>query len=273
MTRRGYLGVAAVCAIAAAAAAVWVGQVGLSAAESSPAVTATASVPVLGTPARVTQRNGRDVLFHAEVTPDGGAGLWADAPGVRVEKTVTGTNLQIVLSSDSDQVIVKAAQAGAVTVTRGGQSKTISPAAFTKKALLEVRTLLTGSDAVSAFRLLVTNLEAEEQDQAGESLIATGALVGLLDGDLQAPSRVIQRIARHRAIRLRHVAAQKTSGDCWDAYAREADRIYQNALDCQDQTRWNPLSHAGCSLEFGLRAEFNFLWLLSCNGGLPHGGA
>lgn len=273
MTRREYLGVAAVCAVAAAAAAVWIGQAGLLAAESAPAVTSVASVPVLGAPAAVGQRNGRDVMFHAEGSPDGGAGLWADAPGIRVEKTVTGNNLQIVLSSDTDQVILKAAQAGTVSVSRGGQTKTITPSTFSKKALLEMRTFLTGSEAVSAFRLLVTNLEAEEQDSAGESLIATGALVGLLDGDLQATSRLVQRMARHRAVRLRHVAAQKTSAECWDAYAREADRIYQNAIDCAERTRWNPFTNAACGFEFGLRAEFNFLWLLSCSGGLPHGGA
>ena len=216
-----------------------------------------------------TQALSQDVLVHLQTTTDGGTSLSAEAPGVRVDKVVHANAMLVTLVSDTDRVSIRADGSGTITVTRFGRSNSMAPSAFTKKDLLQVRSLLAGSDAVAAFRLLAGHLENDDQGSAGESLALTGAMVGLLDGDLTAPGRLAQRILRKRAVRLRQVVLQKGPGECWDLYAREAGRIAQDAIDCQQDHRWNPVALAGCGAEFVIRAELNWFWVIACSGGLP----
>jgi hypothetical protein len=209
-----------------------------------------------------------DVVFNSQTVPGGGSLLTAEGPMVRCEKTAYPDRVVVMLASAGDRVTIRADGSGVITVARGNRSRSLSAGLISRQDLLQIRNLLAGSDAVSAFRAMAGALESDETTVHAESIVISGAMVGLLDGDFGAPLRAAQRILRRHAVRERPVVLQRTSGQCWDIYEREAYQIATDADNCSKIQWWNPVHQAACGAEFVVRSELNWLWLISCSGGL-----
>ncbi|HEY3381449.1 MAG TPA: hypothetical protein VGK32_06750 [Vicinamibacterales bacterium] len=219
-------------------------------------------------PAASAGQAGHGVLFETRMTVDGGTQLLAESPGVRYEKTVYSDHLEVVLAAENERVVLRADASGSLSVTRDGRTRALSATKLTKRDLLQVRNLLAGSDVVAAFRLLAGELE-DDDSPAAESTSVTAAMVGLLDGDVGAPNRMVQRILRKHGARLRQVVLQRTARDCWESYRWEALRIAEDTADCAGRQRWNPIWQSACGAEFIIRAELNWFWVIACSGGFP----
>lgn len=208
-------------------------------------------------------------VHSVQMTPDGGARILTDAPGVRVEKLLYQDHFVVTLTADRDRVEVRAA-AGSVSVRRGRRSHTFASATVSERDLDEARKVLQGSRAVRAFRVLAAQLEERDGTPLAESVLVSGGLIGLLDGDLAAPRRIARKLAAKHRAGLRAARTQSyTSGQCWNVYSREANQIMYDFEDCTRRASWNPIYSVGCSVEFTIRAESNWFWFLSCNGGIP----
>jgi hypothetical protein len=210
-----------------------------------------------------------EVVFTMQPSADGGTLLVAEGPAVRAEKTVAADRLVLVLKAEADQVTIRVDGGGRIAATRGGKTRTLTAGAVSKTDLAAMRSLLDGSDAVAAFRLMAASLEERGGGAAVESTVISGALVSLLDGDVAAPGRLAQRIIARAAARVRLASGQRTSGECWDVYSREALRIADETEECLKRQWWNPLHTAACGAEFVIRAELNWFWLIACSGGFP----
>jgi hypothetical protein len=207
------------------------------------------------------------VVFDVRPTPDGGTLLSAEAPGVRLEKTLYADKVIIALNSEVEQLVIRMDESQTLSVTRNGQTKTLSVAAVTRADLQAIRTLLAGSEVVEAFRALVGVLEDGDQTAAGESTLVTGAMVALLDGDFEAPRRLVRRILQKYGVRVRNAAFQGP-GNCWNDYVAAALRLGDQTESCSNDHPYNPAWQAACGAQFVYRAEVNWTRFLACTGGV-----
>lgn len=169
-----------------------VGLLATTVAWAGQAPSSRASAGTLRTSRQSTRPGG--VVYDVHPTPEGGSLLTAAAPGLRVEKTLFADRVVVVLRSDSEQVILRVEGPDTLSVDRKGRTKSLSAATLTRGNLEQMRALLSGSEAVGAFRALVGVVEDDEPSAEGESILITGATVAMLDGDVAAPRRLVRKL-------------------------------------------------------------------------------
>jgi hypothetical protein len=100
--------------------------------------------------------------------------------------------------------------------------------------------------------------------RAREALRLSDMLLGVLSGDSGAISSGLAAAETGPRVRL----AQRTTQECWEQYSRDASRLAAEYHMCLRATRWYEVDvRFGCAVEYVLRAEMAFGWLIGCNGG------
>ena len=134
-----------------------------------------------------------------------------------------------------------------------------------------VRTLLLGSPAIATFKRLSASLEnRDETEEDGPLAIAAlvdGAVVQLLDGDLDAPKRIGRRITRKQRAMLRAVSSRRAPDefrDCLGLYQVALLDAYQQYetcwVDANDSSWWSrSLLFKLCEWEWAIRSQ-QYIW-------------
>ncbi len=206
---------------------------------------------------------GRDIQVTTEVAPDGATVLNVTAKGVTLRKLfyVDRTELAIAAAGHELRVVVSAAgiQASADTGRAG------FPRRGRSDSLDGVRAVLGGSPVVPIGRALA-RAAAVGNPRVADTLRMSEALLGLLSGDPRALDSVVA--ARKAPVLLN----AQSSNECWDSYRRDVSLISVEYEDCVRRTRWYEAgTRIGCGVEYVIRVELAFSWLLSCNGGFMGG--
>jgi hypothetical protein len=195
------------------------------------------------------------------------AALVAEHKGLTVQKITNKADRSVIveLRFRSDAVVVAIDARRIVTVSRGGESLRVT----SPEALAKLQTLLTGSEAAFAARLLLAERELTSELKPPEmSLLSAAAFVASLMGDVDAPRRLSTRfVEKHLGI-FRPVRFDT----CWDTYTRESSAAWNDMQACmneanQDESLINrAYRRVACNAIWLLRAESAWIEYLGCLG-------
>jgi hypothetical protein len=195
------------------------------------------------------------------------ASLVAEHKGLTLQKLTNKTDRSVIfeLRFRGDVVVVAIDARRIVTVSRGsGSLKITSP-----EALGQLQTLLAGSEAAFAARLMLAERELTSDLKAHEmSLLSTAAFLASLMGDIDAPRRLATRfVEKHLGI-FRPVRFET----CFDAYSRESSAAWNDLQSCmneanQDESLLNrAYRRVACNAVWLIRSESAWIEYLGCLG-------
>ncbi len=205
--------------------------------------------------------------------PDAGGNAVVTVKGgdFSFEKVVSPTgDATFRLTQGSDVVSIALNQAG-FQITRGRRIVHFDPRSEPADKLDAVRSLLVGSKAVRSFKRLTASLEnrdeAEEDGALATVALIDGAIVQLLDGDVDAPKRIGRRITRKQRAALRTIAARRAPDvfrDCVGMYQVSLLDAYSQYeycwLDANESSWWSrSLVFKLCEWEWALRSQ-QYIW-------------
>ena len=211
------------------------------------------------------------VTFTVTGTP-AEAVLVAEAPAVKFERVSTEDGIAVRLEAPGDVVEVRANARGRIEFSRRGKARKFDGHAMKPADVEAIQVLAAGSPALQAFDAMAAILEDSNREES-LSLLVTHALVSAVRGQPAANRTLARKLKAKLEPRFRQVA-QRTRDDggpggCWDTYEREVYRIALQMEKCNSDYWWNPVMIAACSIEWTIRAELAFFWLISCSGGMP----
>ena len=212
-----------------------------------------------------------DATFTATVDATGNALLAIKGGDFALQKVVGPTgDATLQLTQGKDVVTIAISQAG-FQVGRGRRTLRWDPRTDKDEGFDAVRTLLLGSPAVSSFKRLSASLEQRDENEDDLPLavaaLIDGAIVQLLDGDVDAPKRIARRVTRKQRAALRVVSLKRAPDqfrDCiglyqvalMDAYSQYAECW----LDANDSTWWTrSLIFKLCEWEWAIRSQ-QYIW-------------
>lgn len=219
------------------------------------------------------------VPFRAQISPaprgpeitgqsDGRhARMTAAHKGLVVTKTSTRADRSLTLEIRYRQDLVSVAldKDAVATVTRGGRALRVD----SPEALERLQQVLSGSEAIFAFRALLAEREAISDLQAPEyTLLASAAFVASLVGDTDAPRRLASRfVEKHRGI-VRPVRAG--GGSCWGEYSGESTNAWNDLQQCMNEANqdssffYGAYRRLACNGVWMLRSESAWFEYLEC---------
>lgn len=164
----------------------------------------------------------------------------------------------------NDVVSVAIDRDAVVTVARGGRTLAIT----NPEALLAVQSLLGGSEAVFAVRVLLSEREEHSDLKAPEmSLLASAALVASVVGDTDAPRRLATRFVEiHRGV----FQPVRWAFGCWEFYTGESTAAWNNLMNCMDEANQDAsilnaaYRRLACNVLWAAQAETIWFQYLSC---------
>lgn len=245
-------------------------------------IVAVAAVPVLAAAQGNGNANGQrgryqdhdratSTSFTATTDAAGNAVLTLKGGDFVLEKVVAHTGDATLRLSQGKDVVTIALSQGGFHVARGQKSVRIDPRTDRQDKRDGVRSMLTGSQAVRSFKRLVASLEkrdeSEEDGPLALSALVDGAIVHLLDGDDDAPSRIAKRITRKQRAALRLVSAKRLPGvfiDCIGLYQVSLMSAYSQfegcAIESTGYSWWSrDLVFELCSWEWAIRSN-QYIW-------------
>jgi hypothetical protein len=198
-------------------------------------------------PARSTYQEhdqATNTTLAATLDAAGNAVLSLKGGDFSLEKVIAHTgDTTVRLSQGTDVVTIAINQTG-FQIRRGSRTRRLDPRSNDASKVDAVRSMLVGSQAVGSFKRLVVALEERDQSEddgpLALSTLIDGAIVLMLDGDIDAPRRIAKRITRTQRAGLRAVKAKRAPGVYYDCVGG-----YQVAL----MTAWGQF--ASCSIEAG----------------------
>jgi hypothetical protein len=205
--------------------------------------------------------------------PDAGGNAVVTVKGgeFSFEKVVSPTgDATFRLTQGSDVVSVALNQTG-FHITRGRRIVHFDPRSESADKLDAVRSLLVGSKAVRSFKRLTASLENRDEGEEDGALatvaLIDGAIVQLLDGDVDAPKRIGRRITRKQRAALRTIAARRAPDvfrDCVGMYQVSLLDAYSQYeycwLDANESSWWSrSLVFKLCEWEWALRSQ-QYIW-------------
>ncbi len=212
-----------------------------------------------------------DATFTTSTDAGGNAVFHVKGGDFSFEKVVSPTgDATIRLSQGKDVVSIALNQSG-FHVTRGRRGVRFDPRSESIDKLDAVRSLLAGSRAVRSFKRLAASLEnrdeAEEDGALAIVALIDGAIVQLLDGDVDAPKRIGRRVTRKQRAALRLAAARRAPDmfrDCVGLYEvslMDAFSHYERCwVDANDSSSWTRgLMAKLCEWEWALRSQ-QYVW-------------
>jgi hypothetical protein len=224
-------------------------------------------------PARGYQEHDRmtGTTFTVSTNAEGNAVVTLKGGDFSLEKVVTPTgDATLRLTQGKDVVTIALNQAG-IQIGRGRRTVRLDPRADKGEGFDAVRALLTGSQPVRSFKRLAASLENRDDTEEDGALalvaLVDGALVQLLEGDVDAPNRITRRITRKQRAAFRPAAVKRAPD-----YFRDCVGMYQVALldsytewqrcwiDAWDYSVWTrSLIFKLCEWEWALRSQ-QYVW-------------
>jgi hypothetical protein len=123
---------------------------------------------------------------------------------------------------------------------------------------------LRSNPAVRSAVNLLGRLALEPDTAEGNALLLTRALLGSSASAQKIQEWAHRMSAQPRVIR---VAQSRGPGQCWDDYASEAMRIFDDYSQCFVGCHWyQPFCEETCEGMYALRSEMAFMWYFNCNG-------
>ncbi len=212
-----------------------------------------------------------DATFTATADAAGNAVLTLKGGDFTLEKVVAPSgDTTLRLTQGKDVVTIAISQAG-FEVGRGRRTLRWDPRADKGDAFDAIRALLLGSPAVRSFKRLSASLEnrdeTEEDGPLAVSALIDGAIVQLLDGDVDAPKRIGRRVTRKQRAALRAVSLKRAPDffrDCVGLYQvalMDAISQYESCwVDANDSSWWSrSLIFKLCEWEWALRSQ-QYVW-------------
>lgn len=203
---------------------------------------------------------------------------------VTIRKEVTPVATVAVIATANDALTIRTSR-GRLEVSRNGATSELTTGEAAQ--VTSVLALLSDSEAARAGRELLETLGPSGADVGRHILLLTRAVLELGEGESDA-IRSHQEWMRSQADLMRRRQAEKGGvtrvslqsggsdrgpGECWDEYAKEAIRIYDDYVDCLSQYRWyHVFNTTGCALVYTVRAEAAMWWFINCSGGFPFSG-
>jgi hypothetical protein len=216
----------------------------------------------LAAPANPPQA-AREIQVTTEIAPDGATVLNVVAKGVTLRKLFYVGHTELAVAAAGHELKIVVSTGGIQAYSDTGRAT--FPRRGNVDSLDSVRAVLGGSPIVPIARALA-RAAAVGNPRAADTLRMSEALLGLLSGDPRALDSVV---AASRAPVLRNA---QTTNQCWDSYRRDVSVISVEYEDCVRRTRWYEAgTRLGCGLEYTVRAELAFSWLIACNGGFMGG--
>ncbi len=194
------------------------------------------------------------------------------AHGVTIRKVVEADGrFQMQIQAGADQVIL-AYDPGVLTVSRNDRTAVVHLANPDEEAFDQARTMLAESKAVRQFRAMAYGLSAAESSSpAGASLQVTATFLSLLDGDIGAAERLVNRGARRGPGPLAGFAIKGSDEEerlDQTCYARYRDEVVAAWSDfegcCLSFGYWQPMVQL-CAFEWALRVESAWFGFLGCS--------
>lgn len=217
--------------------------------------------------AQVTRNERADVTFEVRPAADGGTQVTATGGGVQVTKTVQATGeIVLQLKAGSDTVSIGVNGRG-TTVNRGRQRIDLPRNVDAPGRRPAVRRLLAESDAVVRARGVADVLMmANDRSPAAMGLILTDAVLGVLSGDVGAPRRIAEFMARGGS---RNVRPAGMAIDCFTLMEQRMVEAWTDYVSC-----WMSVSslifsdylQEACALRWVVQAESYWFNFISCTG-------
>jgi hypothetical protein len=209
--------------------------------------------PATGLVVRLEQ----DVPGHLMVdVTDETVSIHKDLRGSTSTTTLTDGRHHLSLSFDGRDLVVR----GLKDELRGSIAN--------PESLVPVFRRLKDSALVQSAKGVLDRMALQADRPEGNALLLTRALLGSVAGEISSVEQY-QRWTRHTLTQPRviRVGQSRGPGQCWDEYAREALRIFDEYGDCVVSCRWyQPFCEEGCEAIYTLRAEMAFMWYFNCNG-------
>ena len=183
--------------------------------------------------------------------------LGKEMRGRKVITTLTGGGERLVIEFDNETLMVDG------TIGKGVASRN-DAAAFAR-----VSQLAAGSTLTRRAAGLIAKMGFGTNSPIQPMLLTTRMFLLALTNDHSGIREMSDWILRTRT-RLKVVPASfddedRTAGQCWEEYMKEAAAIWEEYVQCTKDTKWwDALGDFGCTLRYDMRALGAFTWWLDC---------
>lgn len=217
--------------------------------------------------AQVTRNEKADVTFEVRPAPDGGTQVSATGGGVQVTKTIQATGEFVLqLKAGTDTVSIAVGGRG-TTVNRGRQRIDLPRNVDAPGRRPAVRRLLAESDAVVRARAVADALMvANDRSPAAMGLILADAVLGVLSGDVGAPRRIAEFMARGGTKNLRPAGM---AIDCFTLMEQRMVEAWNDYVSCWMSVGsliFSDYLQEACALRWVVQAESYWFSFISCTG-------
>lgn len=232
------------------------------------AVRTTAVPPARGAAARpaaqVTRNDRADVTFEIRPASAGGVEVRARRGDLLITKTVQPTGDSVLELGDGHETVTVAVSAQGTRVTRNGATAMLGRTTPDNGAEARVRRLLAESSVVVRFRAAAAALlEANDASAPAVALLIADATVGMLTGDVGAPRRMAEHLARRGRSRVRPAGMAL---DCYTVMEQRMVEAYDDFGSCWYSTAYNSFYQSLCSWRWTLQVESYWFSFISCTG-------
>jgi len=180
-----------------------------------------------------------DATFAVTTDANGNAVFAVRGGDFALDKVVSPTgDATLRLTQGKDVVSIAIGQSG-FQVGRGRRTVRVDPKTDKGEGFDAARALLLGSPSVRSFKRLAAALENRDESEEDGALaivaLIDGAIVQLLDGDVDAPKRIAQRITRKQRAAFRPASAKRapdTFRDCVGIYEVSLVDAYHRYETC-----------------------------------------
>lgn len=195
----------------------------------------------------------------------------AEGLGVRITKRVGPEIVKIRIEVPKDVVELEARPSGDVRVSRRGQSLVIALANRDQHLLARARRMMEGSPALKSFGALIAALDTDERAVA-TSMRTTWALVNAVRGNDDIVMSIARRVtsaARKGPFTPVSFTREEGPTACWAEYSETVNVYYGEFASCLVNYAWIPGAAQACTVEWAIKSELAWFWLIECDGGLP----
>ena len=214
--------------------------------------------------AQVTRSDKADVTFEIRPANGGAIELSGRSGQLQVKKTVQSSGDSVLeLSTPTDKVTFTVT-GQSTSVTRGGTRVELRRSAAASDDSDRVRRLLADSRAILRFRAVNAALiESDDRSPASLAFITSDAVAGLLTGDVGAPRRIAQFMARPG---LSNVRRAGMAIDCYSLMETRMVDAWNDYMGCVASVLGYTYFQDLCAYRWVVQNESYWFNFISCSG-------
>jgi hypothetical protein len=180
--------------------------------------------------------------------------------------------VKIRIEASKDVVDLEARAGGQVRLSRRGKAVTMNLASRDPKLIGQARRMTDGSPALKSFDALIATLDGDNRAVA-RSMLTSWAFVHAVRGSDEPAMSVARRLSAGAKGPFTPVRSmfekEETPIVCRAEYAQTVTIYYMEYAQCLLDYAWIPGGAAVCSVEWILKAELAWFWVIGCSGGVP----